>query len=237
MPSVTCEKQLSITTTQDKSLQSYWKFNETVGTRMDSKGTNHLPVINAAKVSFDVGVISNAVKMLAGVTGANYLNLTTALLQFGTTGFTFCGWYKTTSNLVNKPAMSIFLTDSLSNNANGVTFTPPIVTYFQVASSKTTTPTFGTVNTFHFFRVWVDGSTNTLNVKINEGATLSAALGFTYAKITAAGGIIQANASSVGTTNQYLDETGFWNCVLTDAEAALVYNGGAGQTYPNLPYA
>jgi len=79
--------------------------------------------------------------------------------------------------------------------------------------------------------MWIDPSDNRVHVKLNEGATSDGAA-------MTPGGVIPAlnlffQQSPLGDAS--IDEVGIWGGVLTDADGAFLYNGGAGRTYPDLP--
>jgi len=87
---------------------------------------------------------------------------------------------------------------------------------------------------WHFYRAWYDPADQKARLQIDNGLIIDTVAlpmaGGSGNQITFAG-----NATFFGSTERSLDESGLWIRVLSNTEAAALWNGGAGVTYPAVP--
>lgn len=225
------------------NLVSYWKLDETSGTRADSHGSNSLTDNNT--VTYATGKINNS----ASFDDANseYLSIADASqsgLDF-TSDFSVSCWVKPkqTPNGGGNPDIGIFYKWGASQAAYGMYYGyiggAPKIRFNGYTSgggsnySFDWTVTLSTSSYSHIaFRytqsttkceLWINGS--------SQGEVLNAS--YTGSSNTTGAFSI----SSLGSGVQWywdgeIDEFGIWNRVLTGAEVTSLYNSGSGLTYP-----
>lgn len=222
---------------QDR-LISYWKLDETSGTRNDSNLANDLSDNNT--VSYTTGKVSNA----ADFTAANfeYLNVASNItLTTGDIDFTYVCWV----NLKNKNFLDYQI---ILSKRNGATNEREITVDFDrvadrfrvsISSNGTSSTTvsannFGSpnINTWYFLMVWYDSGADTINISINNGVPNSAMhSGGAYVG-TAQFCLGAGNATADTFLDGYLDEVGFWKRLLTPDEKVKLYQSFQAITYP-----
>lgn len=247
--SIKCQKSFTLSVvTAPPGLVSYWTLNETgVNTRLDSKGPNNLtPGIGGhGTVTDGAGIISNALKIAVSGSGQYIERADVGVLPLDATrGFTVCGWFfipGTAFGSVSSQPFNLFCGGDVttgSNSKNRVQITRGFNSLnflfsdqvIPVSAQVTLTPAFAAWN---FYAAWYDPVAGRIYFERNADGTIvdAAFIGSIYAVASSwmfIGG---------GTGNGYLvDETGFWNGVLTAADRAYLYNAGAGRTYPDVPY-
>lgn len=118
-------------------------------------------------------------------------------------------WKKSFGQLV----LLVNINDSLNNNENIDTgVIPP--------------------DTFTFFRVWWDATDGKVRILLNEtGVPLESGVKV-YAASASGQFYISCGLGTGFTSTHVFDELGVWQPALSDAEAALLYNGGAGTRPP-----
>lgn len=237
--SVSCTKDFQITVDDPISEPSaYWKLDEASGSaRNDSIGTNHLTE-DLAPVPSATGKIGDAASFVSG--SGNYLADETpvGLTWTYATGITAAGWLNYETFDMNNEGVPfevsrfsgflryLFRFFHLQFD-NGLRFE---VNLFGSATAFIDVPIADIpVGSFFFFRFWVDPADNKLKARINEGTLLISAVTLTPAT---AGAATAVRMQPEINTNLLVDEVGLWMKVLTDAEGASLYNGGAGRTYP-----
>lgn len=221
-----------------QDLVAYWKLDEASGTRYDAKGDNHLTDNNT--VTQTTGKLGSGACFASA--NSEYLSAAdNAALSLGGTDFTLAAWIKLTVlnqfqavlAKYNRPANDREYLVQLSNanllrifvSDDGVNDRGPVV-----ASS------FGALaaDTWYHVIAW-HAAGQTLNICVNNGVVDSVA----YALGVRDGGsdfTVGALDNGVGATPNYfdgcIDSVGLWKRVLTAAERASLYNGGAGKEYP-----
>jgi hypothetical protein len=218
-------------------LVSYWKLDETSGTRADSHGTNNLTDNNT--VLSAAGIISNAADFEQS--NSEYLSAASnSTLQTGNINFTFAGWFKLEST-TNPQVIIGKDVDSPGGSRDYVIYFLPStgLTFFinggglSTTEVSTTGLTF-TVGTWYFFVAWHDAAADTLNIQVNDGTVFSSSTGGTVPN--ASGAEFRIGAMAYNSVEMYfdglIDEVGFWKVVLTPTQRTYLYNSGAGRTYP-----
>lgn len=222
--------------TLNDSLISYWKLDETSGTRVDSEPTGTAQnLTDNNTVGYTNGVISNA----ADFELANTETLTRSDsedLSTGNTSFSVSGWFKKESQSANKSLIGRFGTSAATREylirVNGGTEVLDVLMQENGGSLKTVSCTnFGATSqdVWMFFAVIYNSSAQTLSVSINNGTpnTLS---NVTATADTAETTYIGGRASSSDYHDGLIDEVGFWKKVLSASEITELYNSGAGKT-------
>ncbi len=236
-----CEKNYSITVASSlPSPNVWWKLNEAGDPRIDSISGLQLNSPNATVIGSAAGKIANGSvhTIIAAPTPAVLTTGLIAGLAYPGTGFDFFGWVKFVAlggqalqvNWLKPTFQGIFQMDW-----DYVTPEVEIVVIGDGGIFDTLHYPMAAINagTWYFWRVYYDPSTQKFGVQIGDGATLgpvleSAAIAFSALASTS---LALSSAFAVGQTNMY-DETGvFWQ-KLPDAQAALIWNAGAGRTFP-----
>ena len=214
-------------------LVSYWKLDETSGTRADSHGSNDLTDNNT--VGYGTGKISNGADFEQG-NGDESLSIADAS-QSGldiTGDMSFSMWIKIESypgpSMVplGKPGAYITVLDY--NNFSFVVYD---------ASSNATSYTDPSVytagsNWYHIVGVY-DSSTPSMTIYLNgsDGSATQNSADASSIANTANPFYLGAN----GTTNEFdgiIDEVGIWSRQLTSDEVTELYNSGDGLDYDSF---
>lgn len=225
-------KPSSISSTLNTSLISYWKLDETSGTRVDSEPTGTAQdLTDNNTVTSSTGILGNAGQFTSA--NSEYLNRSdSADLSVGQNQpFTVAGWVYLDTKSSTMAFVSKYGTGtpreyrSRYNNGSDrfeATF------YNGGGFAIVTADTFGSpsTSTWYLFAFGYDGSSAWIS--INGGA-----------KDTATGGIGADDSTAdfeIGTVssgsywNGRVDEVGFWKKSLSATELTELYNSGSGKT-------
>lgn len=218
------------------SLISYWKLDETSGTRADSHSTNHLTDGNT--VGYEAGKSGNAASFVKTSNERLYI-ADNAGLSGGDVDFTFALWVLCDADFA---AYSVVAGKSAQGDYEAAGWEygflrRAAVLYFIVGNNstyKSATINFGTFPTdgWHFAVGWHDSTANTVNL-LWDNTTLgsSAYTGGSYD----GGGVFalgSRGADGAGGCNTAIDCVGFWKRVLTEAERTTLYGAGTPPEYP-----
>jgi len=206
-------------------LFAYWNLNEASGVRADSLGLRSL--VDNVGVGSAAAKIGNGLQGVPPTGNVQYNGLQTDF-EFVGTPFTFCAWVKlaakaTDYSIVGPWRASISRSWRFYYNFTLDHYVFDIITLGAVVAAPS--PVIGTFD----FAVWWNDGINS-SIQINNGAIVSAAV-----LTPLAGAATFKIASDHSDTNPFdgiVDEVGVWNRILTAAERTLLYNGGAGKTYP-----
>jgi len=223
------------------NLLSYWKFDETSGTRGDSVGSNTLQTLNTPGSA--AGKISNAVSLTrASSQGLQITHANQAPdLSVGSGDFTINTWLY----LDSKPAGqmgAVVKYDFVAGQREYWVHWDNTADRFQfqvfnnaAASTIVVANNFGapSTGTWYMVTAYIDQGGN-IAIIVNDGTPNTVALGVTTHNGTAPFNIgYTGNSGSPFTFwDGRIDETGIWNRQLTSAEITQLYNAGAGLTYP-----
>lgn len=226
------------------NLLSYWKLEESSGTRNDEVGSNDL-TDSASSVGSATGIVNNGAEFVRASNeflGIAHASQSPDLSISGASGdITIASWVK----LASKPAtaMSVVAKYGFANGNREYYLWWDNVTdrflwrvFNSVATSdQLTASSFGapSTSTWYFLVATVDNTANTISISVNDGTMDSTALTVT----THNGGAIfyigaVGNASPIDPWDGVIDEVGVWSRVLTASEITELYNSGAGLTYP-----
>jgi Concanavalin A-like lectin/glucanases superfamily len=223
----------------NNNLISYWKLDESSGTRFDMIGFNHLSNNNG--VTSAAGKIGNASVFASAST--QYLSIASnSSLQIGSSSFTFAGWVKFTTvsasmDMINKlstggTGLEYMLDFSFATNRMRLSISTDGTTTTNVSANSFGAPSTGI---WYFIVCWFNVSDGTLNIQINNGPVDSVATGYTQVYVGTTQfnlGRAESAISDYRYLNGSLDEVGFWKKVLTDQERSYLYNYGMGRTIP-----
>jgi hypothetical protein len=226
-------------------LISWWKLDETSGTRYDSHGSLHLSDNNT--VGYGTGKQGNAADFEASNQETLYRSLGSSELSFGDEGVTWAYWVKHESDGNTVAQQHISIRDTAGSQYSEIrlrwgeannTFDLLLANSLNWNRVVTWSGTPST-GTWYFILAWHDPVANTMNLQVNDGAVNS----FSDSYGLWDGGGVSTREIRIGrlvnyTTDQYMDglidEVCVWNAVLSSDERSWLYNSGAGRTYEDL---
>ncbi|HCR92557.1 MAG TPA: hypothetical protein DIU47_01195, partial [Candidatus Pacebacteria bacterium] len=238
----TCASPSNFTTDTNRTLNtnliSYWKLDETSGSRTDSVGSNTLTDNNT--VTSNPGKVGNAGQFIAANT--EYLSITdNAALSTGDIDFTFSAWVymdslSTDTQVLGKWSASAGQYEYLLERGSANKFR------FYVSSDGSTytsvqAATFGAMsaNTWYFVVAYHDSVNNTIGISVNNGAFDTVAH-TTGVRDGTAQFDIGALAAGSFPFNGRIDEVGFWKKVLSTQEITDLYNSGNGNRFQGMNF-
>jgi hypothetical protein len=233
-----CEKEYTF----GLVLLSYWTMNESAASnRADSVNGNTLLVTDST-VGSDTGLIGNAARFnslfgaLAKTTAANSLVIPDS-------GFSIILWFKKLNAAQSCPLIDFRWTypSSVTIFSAELNYTPTLLRFNLTDSVAPTLVTLSSTdaaatNTWFMVRAWLDLELGKMKLQINSGAIQEAA--FPYVDRAIDHNVIRFGPgfTAAADTNTLIDEAAFFAGVLTDAQAAYIYNSGAGRTLgPGYP--
>lgn len=218
------------------NIVSYWKLDETSGTRVDSVTASGNDLTDNNTVTSATGVISNGAFYVAA--NSEYLSRAdNASLSLGAdSAFTVSAWVKLVSYnrpIVTKRAGVGAATEYMLNQGLGGGGVFNMVVgdnNGHFGSALGSTGGIPNLNQLYFVVGWHDPATDVVGIAVNGGAadTVSYATG-TFD----GGGEFRLGGDQGGSSlmDGLIDEVGFWGRVLTAQERTDLYNSGAGLTY------
>lgn len=222
-----------ITSSLLTGLVSYWNLNETSGDAADSFSTNTLTANNAPGAT--AGKLGNA-RTFNG-SNQSFSRNSNASLQVGAGSFTLTAWVQLANRADRAIAGKWQPTGNdreyllrFGNAANRYGF---LISNNGIASSEAIANNFGVppLNTWTLVIAWHDATAQTLNIRVDNGATNS----ISYTAGGRSGNAefrLGALANAAQFWNGNIDDVGLWNRVLTSDEQATIWNSGNGITYP-----
>jgi len=220
------------------NLISYWKLDETSGTRADSKGTNTLTDNNT--VLFLTGIINNAADFES--TNSEYLSLASnSTVQTGDIDFTFTAWVKLESkpavagHIISKRGASspsgIFEYD-LRYDAKSDAFMFEVSPNGNYPTGYVISKYLGSpvIGTWYFIAAWHDSVNNILGISLNAGTANTK--DYSGGAFVGTAPFQLGAASGAEFFDGLIDEVSFWKRKLSQTEISQLYNNGAGLAYP-----
>lgn len=223
------------------SIISYWKLDESSGTRFDSIGTNNLTDQNS--VGSVTGIRGQAAQLVR-VNSQGLYAQNDPSIQTGNINFSISTWVYfdslnvgTSITVVNKRNANTnfeYIIDKRGSNSNF---------QFSVSSDGNSTFTvqaasFGAINTATWYNI-VAWHSNNSHVGISVNLSVNTA-GYTGGVLANSGPLLLGMADT-GNVSQELnwlsgrvDETGFWKKILSSQERQDLYGGGSGNTYSSI---
>lgn len=223
-------------------LAAYWKLDEASGARVDSVSTNNLGSTNS--VGSAAGIISNAAYFQSAST--QYLGVAAStVISVGSYDFSFAGWVK----LIDKTAQHTIISqyDAADSKRSFFLLYNNTGDRFQfnvssngIASASQAANTLGSpsTNTWYFVYAYYDQQAASIGISVNNGnvdSTSSANGVFKADTPMTVGGNYNGGSGIGSLMNGYIDELGYWKRKLSARELAILYNSGAGRTYPFVP--
>jgi hypothetical protein len=220
--------------TLNNNVVSYWKMDETSGTRDDAVSTNDLAEFTAT-VNSAAGKINNAADVAGTDTSSLWISGGHSSLQF-TSSFTIACWMfldvvsSGSGGIVSKFDGSV-TSYLLRFQAGGSPFFQFVVNPSggdTTVSSTTPTPTTGT---WYHVIAYFDDSANEIGIVINNGTPVTTS--FTSSLSGGAGNLRVMRSTADGESpDGRIDGLGVWSRVLTSDERTELYNSGTGKDYP-----
>jgi len=209
-------------------LVSYWKLDEVSGTRADSAGANNLT--DNGSTPGVAGKISNCASFTAA--SSQFLNKldTDNTLDGGNTDFAFVLWVNTTT--VTQQA--IIDKNNTLDYALFISAGTGILRWEVGAFGGEVNPVVAVNDgAWHQVICWHDSTTHKLSIVIDNGTPVVSGV---VAPGTAGNVQFNIGAFNVGAAffDGKVDEVGRWNLVPDATFRTLIWNGGAGRTWPFL---
>jgi len=221
-------------------LVSWWKLDESSGTRYDSHGTNHLspqngPGYNAVDYKWGASMdCERNSSQHAEISQASQTGL-----SFGNEDFTYGAWWRA-EDLAGGVSRYIFgkWNDNGVNDREFLLFSgasdAKFRAYISSDGSSSTNIGWGTgasTGTWYFVVCWHDATANTINIQVNNGTPLSNSHTTGANQNDSAPFYIgQGDRNNYGWDGE-IDEAFVYSRVLTSGERTLLYNSGNGVTY------
>ncbi len=214
------------------NLISWWKFDETSGTRYDAHGTNHLTDVNT--VLYQLGKIGNA----ADFESANneYLEIAdNPSLSFGDENMTIGVWVKLESFASNSQILGKWEVDKHEYRID-ITVTTGIPRFMVRGGATEHIVSWGaglSLATWYFVTAWHDSVNDLIGICVNNGTPVTVAHS---TGISDNSSVFRSGALSSGSGNYdgLIDEAFLYRRLLTADERTWLYNGGSGRTYEEL---
>lgn len=218
-------------------LVSYWKLDETSGTRVDSVTAtgNNLTAVNSP--GYAAGVQGNAT--FFNIASLQCLSIAdNATLKTGDADFTFCAWAYLSNNVQNYTILSKYQVTgnqreySLVYNSSANRFR------WIVSSTGANNITIDAnnlgapaLNTWYFIVCWHDSVNNQIAIQVNNGTpnTLSWSGGVF---VGTSNFLIGARDGPADYWTGRIDEVLFSKRVYASDERTALYNSGSGTTHP-----
>jgi hypothetical protein len=228
----------AIISSLNTNLVSYWKMDETSGTRIDSEPTGTpQDFTDASSVGSTTGIIGNAGLFVAASTDS-ISHIDSIDLSVGNIDFSVVLWAKLTTTNALEVLISHWA--AASNQRGWYILWDSATSRFKLnvssTGSDTTTLTasnFGSATTGVWYMIFIshDSVGNTINISVNDGTPDSVAYTLGVKDSTAAFTVGALGSSPGGSyANAAIDGIGFWKKVLSAAEITELYNGGAAKT-------
>jgi hypothetical protein len=214
------------------SLVSYWKLDETSGTRNDSWGSNHLTDNNT--VTSATGIQGNDAVFVRA--NSEYLSCASnSTLEMSSVSFTIAAWVKLTTVPSSGSGIeySLVTKDSASGRDYTLCYVATAGSFggfrFYVSgggSGVVETGVPATAAVWYFVVAWYDNGI--IYIRVNDLSTSSLAAPTPVVSNTE----FRIGARQYSTNQDFadaeIDEVGLWKRVLSPAEITQLYNGGAG---------
>jgi len=223
------------------SLESYWKLDETSGTRVDSHGSNDLT--DNATVGSASGIIKTSADFV-DVNGESLSHVDNASLSTDGTDFSLSLWfYLNTTTTGTEGIIGKY------NNNDTTQFEYYFIyrtgsddlVFAIFKDSGAANPSTGLVSaspardTFIHAVITINNTTLVETLVLNDGTPVTATMDEAHTNDTVSDftiGNLSTPPGGESFTNGRVDEVGFWKRALAPAEKTQLYNGGAGLPYP-----
>ncbi len=190
----------------------------------------------ATAVGLKKATFNNAASFTAAST--EYLSVTSnSSLQTGGGSFTIAGWV----NMSDKSAFRYLISKFASGNSG------EFYLYYQqstdlfrfVVANGTTGSSIAdvqlgspSINTWYYLVAWYDSSTSKVYIQANNDVPSSASA---VTPVSTSDDFRIGGLPGIGWHQGKIDNVAYWKRILTPAERAQLYNGGAGFNFENIP--
>jgi hypothetical protein len=251
---IVCEKEYTVTINPDLVLIAYWSMEEGTGVypKVDATGNGHnLSLRFTGNGTTQVaGKVDFGQQFSSGVSAPG-LERTTVSPSFveQSKGFTICAWgYFTGRSVTNTTRflglhssgsgatpwnVGLGLTEVLGTSYISIFFLYPLDP--NPSQSVTLTTPIPSLNQWHFVRAWWDPADGLIQLAVNESTFITASTPVFPIWTGTTLSVVLEVFKGTALPTMRMDEIGYWKGIFSAAEAAALYNGGAGQTYPNVP--
>jgi hypothetical protein len=201
-------------------LVSYWKLDETSGTRFDSVSANNLS--DNGGVGSAIGKIGNA----AEFDTTNKLSTNTVLSSgpFTVSCWIYADTFSGEGGIVNR------YDNSVPADRAWTTYVANDDITFVIQPTALNIPNVVSAATWHYFAFWYDDVAQEMGIQFDT--TIQTTPQTTGYPVTNVDFTVGARADGGTAFDGRIDEVGIWSRVLTASERTQLYNGGAGLTYP-----
>lgn len=217
---------------------AHWDMNGIVGVGAeDVVGSIDLPLFNtsADAVTSTDGILGRAFRF--NIAADDYLASTDANLKTGDILFGFTGWI----NPISLPAATQHVLGRWSTAGNRqyrLIITAAGVLQFEASGNGTASTTVAhtaalTVGTWAFFGCWHDPVANTISIRVDDNAAVSAAhtTGVFTGGTATYFSVGYDEATATSNLDAIIDDLKFWKGSFPTAELPLIYNQGTGAPY------
>lgn len=235
-----CDNTFTMVTVNPVTLtvDAYWTLNEAVaGPRIDS--VSALPLAdNSFSTPGVPALFSDGIPMIWNLYNGDFATANTPDLSFVvTTGFSVFGWFKINTECNDGsfgPRMFLTLDGDILEIEFGNTFGGQknvFLTWFSDTDNGTINTAGVTVGAWHFFHAFYDATLQKVGISLDNGANTYDGTAVIYSN--SINGLFQIFGSTGTNLNMIFDEIGIkTGGLLTPAQVAYLYNGGAGRTWP-----
>lgn len=209
----------------------YWNLSETSGNRIGSiTGTNLSP---SGSVSTTTNMVGGVAALLTSDGGLSCPSIKP--IHVGNFDWTICGWIKV-SNQSQAPA--VIRKDGSTQKQFVIYAGEPDGLRFVVYKTDTDYKhVYGTPgvavpnNTWVFFRAWHAAAGDVIGLQVNNGTVRTSS--WTKGVLpTGTSDLVLGTWGASNTSSRSLSRFGYWKRLLSDGEAAQLYNSGLGQSWP-----
>lgn len=216
------------------TIESFWKLEESSGTRSDSIGSNDLSDNNTVTTS--TGKLGEAAQFTAA--NSEYLNIAdNTSLSVGDIDFTIACWvyvdsYGDNRTFVAKWEGSTSDREYVVDYQNSTDRFRFLVTNDGSTTNQVTADVLGSpsTDTWYFIVAWHDASANTINIEVNNGGVdfVSHTTGVFDGDADFSLGAINLASTPTSFMDGRIDAVGVWKAVLTSTERTALYNSSVG---------
>lgn len=220
------------------NLISYWKLDETSGTRADAVVATGNDLTDNNTVTSNPGKIGNAGQFTFANT--EYLShADNASLSAGDIDISFAGWMYLDSKATYQVLLSKHDGATIAGSEYLIMYDQGLDRFtFTVYQGTTNSGTIAANNlgspstaTWYYIVAWHDATANTVNIQVNNGTVDSVSYSNGINDTTTAFDIGALSNTGFAMDGR-IDEVGLWKRTLTVQERTDLYNSGNGFTYP-----
>lgn len=213
-------------------LISYWKMDETSGTRVDSEPTGTAQdLTDNNTVGYTNGISANAAFFVSS-SSESLSKTNTEDLSIDNTSFSITGWVKLRDSSLSGNRYILSKTDSGTGDEYAIDINAGKFRFW-IATNATyvivTNTTSLSSETWYFIACVYDKDALTIALSVNNGSSASKSTSGTVPDN--GGSSFRFGCYRTGSYSSFdIDEVGFWKRGLTSDEITELYNSGSGKT-------